>query len=168
MRGNVRSNSCKINLQCILSSRHQQCVINRPNMMKGIFCVTLVDCVYIRRTNPPLFGQKNRETQELCKFLCSQRALFRHLQKRKMRNKTENKSMPLNQLRSKSVSVQRWCGLHCPELRLSFPPHCEIVAGPPSRHYQTHAAYKKDTMGEVKSVCERRRGAKENRVVNSN
>lgn len=70
-------------------------------------------------------------------------------------------SMLLNQLKSTSESVQRWYGLHCPVLTLSFPPHCEIAAGQPSRHYQTHAAYKRHTKGEAKSVCERKKGGRD-------
>lgn len=117
------------------------------------------------QANLPLFGQKNRETQELCKLLCSQRAFFRHLQKRKMnryRDKMGNKTKPvsylqiyiyiffytyiqnimlLNQL--KSMPVQCCYNLHCPVLRLSFPPHCEIAVEPPSHHCQILATYKK-------------------------
>lgn len=66
--------------------------------------------------------------------------------------------MLLDLLKSASESVQRCYGLHCPVLTLSFPPHCEIAAGQPSRHYQTHAAYKPNTKDEAKSVCARKKG----------
>lgn len=49
--------------------------------------------------------------------------------------------MLLNQ--RKSMTVQCWYNLHCPVLRISFPPHCEIAVEPPSHHCQILATYKK-------------------------
>lgn len=94
---------CEKNVLCAWSSRHQRWGINNTIIMKGIFCVPITDCVYNWQADSPLFGQKDRETQELCKLLCSQRAFFRHLQARWRRwGRRQKPSMHMHTLHMRS------------------------------------------------------------------
>lgn len=75
----------------------------------------------------------------------------------------------VNQL--KSMTVQCWNNLHCPVLRLSFPPHCEIAAEPPLHHCQILATYKKtpqDRLGkEWQEKRERKKRARRRDPINT-
>lgn len=96
--------------------------------------------------NLPLFRQKHRQTQELRKLFCRQRAFIWHLRKQNIGWENEwGKQFVVIFLHM----CFTWCqSLHCPERRLSFLLHCETVAGQPSHHCQTHAAYREDRCGK--------------------
>lgn len=55
------------------------------------------------------------------------------------------------------MTVQCWHNLHCPVLRLSFPPHCETAAEPPSHHCQILATYKNPPRQMRERVAEEER-----------